>query len=153
MACQLLATALQAKTGQHLVRLRRIRGKAAQSGCKSQVFIHRHGFLERIEVAQVAQVLAINVTLGLDGGAVPADLTGFDRGQAAHHAQQTGLAHAIGPRHIQPASGVQHAVNIVKQLAPTATAAKLGKRQLGRSFQAADFTCQNPPAGHPQGDC
>ena len=47
--------------------------------------------------------------------AVPADVAGFNRGQAADHAQQTGFPDAIGARHVQPLACFQLAIDVFEE--------------------------------------
>jgi hypothetical protein len=58
---------------------------------------------------------------------VPENLARLNRRQTAHHAQQACFSSAIGARHVEPASSVQDAINALKKLPSSPTAAKLGK--------------------------
>lgn len=135
MPHQLPLPTSQAKTGEHLLRSRGVGRSASQSGGKGKVLLDGHGFLEGIEVAEIAQILAKGVALIMNGHAIPENLARFDRRQTAHHAQQAGFSNAIGTSHIQPSPGFQRAVNVLKKLSPAPAAAELGKGQYWLSFQ------------------
>ena len=143
MPYQLLITATHAKTRQHLLHLRGVGGNSGQSGSKAQVFLDGHGFLEGVEVTQVAEVLKIGFALVMNGRAIPENFAGLDRSQTTHHAQQTGLADAIGTGHIEPTAALQNTVNILEKGAPAPAASKAGERKYWRSVQGVRWRDQS----------
>jgi hypothetical protein len=73
-------------------------------------------------VAEVAEVGAEFVGLGLDRLAFPADFAGFRRQQADQHAQQAGLAGAVLALQIQQFPGFQPKAEACEQAALAAHA-------------------------------
>ena len=100
------------ETGQHAIG---IGGHAAKCGRNLKVFECSEIVLQGIEVADEYQIPGIFLALGADGPPTPAQFASARRNQAAHDAQQAGLAAAVGPGHAQ-------------QLAPTEPEAQFAEQ-------------------------
>ena len=76
---------------------------------------------------QVAQIALKAAALHAYGLPVPEDVARFNGGQPAQHAQQAGLAYAIGSCHMQPAPCRNCAMDALEQLPPPLAATEVSK--------------------------